>query len=271
MPSIADLAPELWHQIITTACTDGGFTGTSLTLTSRFFREQSFSNRFRSLAFTSLTSLEAFIAFADAQPKEKSPIRIHHLYLSFTGEVNSEPAALHPPLNVWLYWPAERLQQARGEHLASQEGHTQRFVSALTSLSSRGLTSAPSACWKPRISLSPLSLSTSCRTCGSSRWRVDAIFSCRIGGHKADLQTPQTPMEQRSPPGFPPWSDCIASAGTGPTPWQSSPTSRRILPRRSPISGSRAWPLPWGCSPRTSLWSLASSRRGWIGAPHGRK
>ncbi|KAM5534402.1 hypothetical protein V8D89_011869 [Ganoderma adspersum] len=130
MPVIADIPPELWEQIITTACTDGGFTGASLALTSKFFHAQSFSSRFHSLAFKSIGRLEAFLASLDAHPN-KSRTKIQHVYLSFVGETD---AAWHAPLNLWLNWSPERLTQAHEDHDATQVARNQRFVSAMTRL-----------------------------------------------------------------------------------------------------------------------------------------
>ncbi|PIL37459.1 hypothetical protein GSI_01153 [Ganoderma sinense ZZ0214-1] len=130
MPTIAAIPPELWEQIITAACTDGGFTGTSLALTNKFFNAQSLSIRFYSLSFTSIERIEAFLAFLAAQPNKCRP-KIQHLYLSFVGAPNS---AWHAPLNLWLNWSRERLDQAYKDHNSMEETRSQRFASAMTRL-----------------------------------------------------------------------------------------------------------------------------------------
>ncbi|TFK89115.1 hypothetical protein K466DRAFT_487482, partial [Polyporus arcularius HHB13444] len=44
-----DLPLEIWQHIFTHACTDGGYTGTSLALVNKFFYGASIPTRFRSL------------------------------------------------------------------------------------------------------------------------------------------------------------------------------------------------------------------------------
>ncbi|OJT15465.1 hypothetical protein TRAPUB_7336 [Trametes pubescens] len=82
MRDVTSIPTELWRSIVTIACTDGGFTGTSLALTSKFFHAQSRGLRFHSLALNSLRQLEGFCTFLQLQPQEGKP-RIEHLYLSF--------------------------------------------------------------------------------------------------------------------------------------------------------------------------------------------
>ncbi|EIW61549.1 uncharacterized protein TRAVEDRAFT_69879 [Trametes versicolor FP-101664 SS1] len=82
MPDVTSIPTELWRNIITIACTDGGFTGTSLAFTSKFFHAQSHDLRFHSLALNSLRQLEGFCAFVQLQAQHGKP-RIEHLYLSF--------------------------------------------------------------------------------------------------------------------------------------------------------------------------------------------
>ncbi|KAH9855038.1 hypothetical protein C2E23DRAFT_883567 [Lenzites betulinus] len=80
MASVDRLPSELWCEIIALACVDGGFTGRSLALTSKFFHAQSLSDRFHSLSICSASQVEAFLEFLRLQPKECHP-RIKHLYL----------------------------------------------------------------------------------------------------------------------------------------------------------------------------------------------
>ncbi|KAI0751132.1 hypothetical protein C8Q80DRAFT_554687 [Daedaleopsis nitida] len=82
MCNINQLPTEIWRTIVTLACTDGGFTGRSLALASRFLHRQSLSARFHSVALTSLARAEGLLELLDCQPPECQP-RIEHLYLSF--------------------------------------------------------------------------------------------------------------------------------------------------------------------------------------------
>lgn len=82
MRDVASIPTELWRNIITIACTDGGFTGTSLAFTSKFFHAQSRDLRFHSLALYSLRQLEGFCAFLQLHAQDAKP-GIEHLYLSF--------------------------------------------------------------------------------------------------------------------------------------------------------------------------------------------
>lgn len=79
MFNITRTPTEVWEEIFKLACTDGGFTGTSLALTSRFIRAQSSSIRFHSLAICSLRQLEAFLKLhtSDCKP------RVEHMFISF--------------------------------------------------------------------------------------------------------------------------------------------------------------------------------------------
>ncbi|KAI0766098.1 hypothetical protein BD413DRAFT_494422 [Trametes elegans] len=85
MPDIYQIPTELWHSILVQACTDGGYTGRSLALASRFFHGQSHRLRFYTLAITSLQRLEALNTFLLSQPVDFQP-KIVHVYLSFTDE-----------------------------------------------------------------------------------------------------------------------------------------------------------------------------------------
>ncbi|KAI0638533.1 hypothetical protein C8Q77DRAFT_1091611 [Trametes polyzona] len=102
---------ELWRDIIALSCVDGGFTGRSLALTSRFFHSQSLCERYYSLAFVSLQHIEDFLVFLRSQPADCRP-RIQHLYLSFLDE------PVKPPLDFsWTY--SKLTQHQQQEHNAS--------------------------------------------------------------------------------------------------------------------------------------------------------
>ncbi|KAI0650400.1 hypothetical protein C8Q79DRAFT_1006672 [Trametes meyenii] len=92
MANVTDIPTEIWRVIIPQACTDGGFTGRSLALTSKYFHSQSLAFRFHSVMLSSLGHLERFLKLLDNQPKDcKSSIE--HLYLSFHDEPIRMPPA----------------------------------------------------------------------------------------------------------------------------------------------------------------------------------
>ncbi|KAI0780223.1 hypothetical protein C8Q74DRAFT_1199283 [Fomes fomentarius] len=80
-----DLPLEIWQQILTLSCTDGGYTGTSLALVSRFFHAASHLVRFRSLRFTSLRQIEGFFTYLENYPITPRRLvpKVNHLLLSF--------------------------------------------------------------------------------------------------------------------------------------------------------------------------------------------
>ena len=100
MPDITLLPAELWREITTLACTDGGPTGRSLALTCRYLNAQTSSWRFHSLAFHSLVHLESFLAVnawigagsrttstqSESGPPEVCQPQVQHLWLSFLEE-----------------------------------------------------------------------------------------------------------------------------------------------------------------------------------------
>ena len=93
MVDITTIPPELWQEIVTHACTDGGPTGKSLALSCKYLHMQSFSYRFHSLALSSLAQVEAFLAFVvPFTPDWKPPV--HHLWLAFLNEPSPPPEAL---------------------------------------------------------------------------------------------------------------------------------------------------------------------------------
>ncbi|EIW59788.1 uncharacterized protein TRAVEDRAFT_20084 [Trametes versicolor FP-101664 SS1] len=85
MFNLACVPPEIWEEIFRLACTDGGYTGRTLALTSTSFRAYSLRVRFRTLAFTSLLHLPQFLDLLSRH----GPARIEHLYLLF----NNDPAS----------------------------------------------------------------------------------------------------------------------------------------------------------------------------------
>ncbi|KAH9899568.1 hypothetical protein C8Q73DRAFT_326703 [Cubamyces lactineus] len=100
---------HIWYKIFILACTDGGFTGRSLALTSTFFYSQSLSTRYYSLAFHSLVQLEAFTAFLQTRSEDYRP-RIDHLYLGFANEPIKIPEV---PWSTFIHLTDEEQEQYR--------------------------------------------------------------------------------------------------------------------------------------------------------------
>ena len=61
MYDLTVVPPEIWQDIFTLTCTDGGRTGLNIALTCRFLHAQSSRARFHSVRLSSLTSLEGFL------------------------------------------------------------------------------------------------------------------------------------------------------------------------------------------------------------------
>ncbi|KAI0661343.1 hypothetical protein C8Q70DRAFT_1043941 [Cubamyces menziesii] len=87
------LPMEIWREVFTHACTDGGFTGASLMLVCRFFYNASLPIRFRSLSFRSLHQIELFLDYARhyEEGHAGSKLRVHHLLLSFSNASMDTP------------------------------------------------------------------------------------------------------------------------------------------------------------------------------------
>ena len=60
--------PEIWSQIFYSACTDTGFTGRSISSTSRYFHEIAKKIRLRSVALFSIKQIIAFVKLVEALP-----------------------------------------------------------------------------------------------------------------------------------------------------------------------------------------------------------
>ncbi|KAI0332342.1 hypothetical protein GY45DRAFT_495512 [Cubamyces sp. BRFM 1775] len=87
------LPMEIWREVFTHACTDGGYTGMSLTLVCRFFYNASLPIRFRSLSFRSLHQIELFLHYARRYEESHAgaKLRVHHLMLSFPNTSADTP------------------------------------------------------------------------------------------------------------------------------------------------------------------------------------
>ena len=141
------LAPELWHEIWTLACTDGGYTGCSLSLVAKDIRNASRFARFNSVAvYGTSKQLAGFLAcyrkqwaIAETEAEGYKPV-VKHLFFAaaeggnvrgdWRGDVNS----------IGFFRgdadPAEAARQARVEAASSQY---QQDIAALFRLVSRDL------------------------------------------------------------------------------------------------------------------------------------
>ena len=79
--------PEIWHKIFLSACTDGGFTGRSLLLTSHSFRAVAAPVCLHSVA---LKSLKQVITFATTFEKAGANTIIRHLLISMDEKHDNE-------------------------------------------------------------------------------------------------------------------------------------------------------------------------------------
>lgn len=72
------LPVELWLNILPLACTDGGYTGGSLSLVSRYVRDMARHLRYQSVSLIGHKHVQAFAGLVAS----KSPMNIRHLFLS---------------------------------------------------------------------------------------------------------------------------------------------------------------------------------------------
>ncbi|KAI0650401.1 hypothetical protein C8Q79DRAFT_1006673 [Trametes meyenii] len=130
MPGVALIPTEIWQDILSEACTDGGFTGRSLSLTSRFFYSQSLSSRYRSLVFESLQRLEGFLKALRNHTDGYRPI-IEHLYISFYDEPIKTPRGFYVTYNRM----SEEQRQKKDESVRAEKAHwNARFCAAWSDL-----------------------------------------------------------------------------------------------------------------------------------------
>ncbi|TFK90889.1 hypothetical protein K466DRAFT_644221 [Polyporus arcularius HHB13444] len=80
------LPNEVWHDIISYACTDNGRTGRALALSCRFFHDQSLNLRYNSLSFTKTKKVVRLLDSLRLQPPGCKP-RIQHILV--TPDVHS--------------------------------------------------------------------------------------------------------------------------------------------------------------------------------------
>ncbi|KAI9064876.1 hypothetical protein FKP32DRAFT_550422 [Trametes sanguinea] len=122
MFDLTRIPPEIWQDILRSACTDGGVTGRSLALTSRFFLVQSSSMRYYSLLFDSLQRLVDFLEYWEDKMNDFPP-GIHHLYLSFHDE---------PTVRSLSTWDAYRVKYQAT--LGTEQHYSGTFSLALRTL-----------------------------------------------------------------------------------------------------------------------------------------
>ncbi|KAI9068251.1 hypothetical protein FKP32DRAFT_1587837 [Trametes sanguinea] len=77
---------EIWREVFTYACSDGGYTGASLALVCKLFYDASHQVRFRCLSFYSLDEIEAFLEYVQGYEERFQGARpkVYHLLLSFS-------------------------------------------------------------------------------------------------------------------------------------------------------------------------------------------
>ncbi|RDX51201.1 hypothetical protein OH76DRAFT_1401972 [Lentinus brumalis] len=128
MYDITIVPPEVWLNIFTLACTDGGRTGSCVALSCKFFHSQSSRVRCHSVRLSSIESVEQFLAFARLRPKGQRPI-VCHLSLTMLSGLKVRRAFLsssYPGSDL----TAEKQRQAEGKRRALQA----RFIDAANEL-----------------------------------------------------------------------------------------------------------------------------------------
>ncbi len=82
MYAMTFLPTELWHHIFSFSCTDGGYTGASLSMASRALRAYSTAYRFHSVRLSSLNSIEKFLSCKAFASSASADYPVRHLVLS---------------------------------------------------------------------------------------------------------------------------------------------------------------------------------------------
>ncbi|KDQ62124.1 hypothetical protein JAAARDRAFT_30031 [Jaapia argillacea MUCL 33604] len=80
--------PEICEEIFTLACMDGGYTGRSLSLVSKYIRNASETVRFQSIAVSGLAQVRALAAVLEGASAH--PHHVRHLFLSYCDPSRSE-------------------------------------------------------------------------------------------------------------------------------------------------------------------------------------
>lgn len=89
---------EIWEQILSNACTDGGYTGCSLSVVSRTMRDVSRPFRYHSVALLDYTRC---VWFANLVERTTSPLLVRHLFVSATS-ANADMSTTAKPLHTIL-------------------------------------------------------------------------------------------------------------------------------------------------------------------------
>lgn len=84
--------PEICSQIFTLACTDGGYTGRSLSAVSKYIHETSKPHKYKSIALHGVYSAEVFASFLEARSSEVNR-GVMHLFVSNDHEASNSTAA----------------------------------------------------------------------------------------------------------------------------------------------------------------------------------
>ena len=79
--SMRDLPVELLQQIFALACTDGGYTGCSLSLVSRRFHDVVHTARYHSVALSGIKQIFFFLRCLE-NARRAASIQVHHLFIS---------------------------------------------------------------------------------------------------------------------------------------------------------------------------------------------
>ncbi|KAL7282657.1 hypothetical protein ACG7TL_004130 [Trametes sanguinea] len=95
--SIHDLAVEILQHIFAYACTDGGYTGYSLSLVSRYCHDVVRPLRFHNVALFNTRQIESFADYVERNYHTSNQYRIYHLFLStwHDGEAITRAKASH--------------------------------------------------------------------------------------------------------------------------------------------------------------------------------
>ncbi|RPD63763.1 hypothetical protein L227DRAFT_361280 [Lentinus tigrinus ALCF2SS1-6] len=82
------LPTKLWQHIFSFSCTDGGYTGASLSLASKAFRAHSAAYRLQTVRLSSLDSIEKFLYCKSFPFSHSVGLHVRHLTLSLGRDCN---------------------------------------------------------------------------------------------------------------------------------------------------------------------------------------
>ncbi|KAI0072938.1 hypothetical protein K474DRAFT_1678277 [Panus rudis PR-1116 ss-1] len=81
---------EIWARIFSFACTDGGYTGRSLSLVSRYFRDASLRVKLQSISLHGIDNASGFIEMYQRTSPHESPVQ--YLYFTYKPARRSRPS-----------------------------------------------------------------------------------------------------------------------------------------------------------------------------------